>query len=102
MLVCLQFNLTFAESRHARSAVSGNLELRAKGNVIEFANTNAIPAHGLAGIFPEGRSRIEEISLSSGRTKHFRLAARAIACVELPNWDGAKQRAISVRPKSIC
>jgi hypothetical protein len=87
-----------AASRHARSAVSGNLELRAKGNVIEVANTNAIPAHGLARISSEGHNRIEEISLSAGQTKRFRLPARAIACVELQNWDGTKQRAINGQP----
>jgi hypothetical protein len=87
-----------AESRHARSAVSGTLELNAKGNAIEVANTNAIPAHGLVRISSAGQSRIEEVSLSAGQTKRLALPAHTVACVELQNWDGTKQRTISGPP----
>ncbi|MGA2244959.1 MAG: hypothetical protein ABSH48_08175 [Verrucomicrobiota bacterium] len=87
-----------AESRHARSAASGNLELNAEGNIIEIANTNAIPAHGLLRISSAGQSRIEGISLPAGQTQHLSLPARTVACVELQNWDGTKQHAISGLP----
>ena len=83
------------ESRHARSAVSGHLELHSRGNGIEIANTNAMPAYGRARISAAGRSRIEEISLPAGQTKRLPLPSREVACVELQNWDGTKQRAIS-------
>jgi len=87
-----------AASRHARSAVSGNLELNAMGNRIEVANTNAIPAHGLVRISSAGQSHIEEIALPAGQKKPLSLPAQTVACVELQNWDGTKQRAISGPP----
>jgi hypothetical protein len=90
-----------AESRHARSATSGDLELRKKGSVIEIANTNAIPAHGLVNISLAGRNRIEEISLAAGQSKQLPLPAQTVACVELQNWDGTKQRAVSGPPLGL-
>jgi hypothetical protein len=87
-----------AESRHARSAVSGSLVLQATGNTVEVANTNNIPAHGLVRISSAGQSRVEEISLAAGQTKRLSLSPQTVACVELQNWDGTKQRTLSGPP----
>ena len=84
-----------AASRHARSALSGNLALDIGGNTVEVANTNVIAAHGLVRISAAGQSRIEEISLAAGQKQRLSLPAQTIACVELQNWDGTKQRAVS-------
>ena len=86
------------ETRHARSAVSGDLLLSNTGNTVAVVNTNPIPAHGLVRITAAGRSQIEEVSLLAGQTKPLPLAAGSIACVELQNWDGTKQRAICGSP----
>jgi len=74
-----------AESRHARSAVSGSLALQVTGNTIEVANTNPIPAHRLVRISSAGQSRFEEISLAAGQTKRLSLSPPTLACVELQN-----------------
>lgn len=87
-----------AESRHARSAVSGSLTVQAKGHAVEVANRDAIAAHGRVRISSAGQSRIEEISLAAGQKKRLSLPAHTIACVELQNWDGTKQRAFSGPP----
>lgn len=87
-----------AESRHARSALSGSLELNANGKTIAVANPNPIPSHGRVRISSAGQSRIEGISLAAGQTKRLSLPAQAVAWVELQDWDGAKQRAISGPP----
>jgi len=87
-----------AESRHARSAVSGDLELIAEGNRIEVANTNATAAHGLVRISAAGQSRIEGIFLPAGQKRRLSLPAQSVACVELQNWDGTKQRTLSGPP----
>lgn len=86
------------ETRHARSAVSGDLLFSNKENKVEVVNSNPIPAHGLVRITAAGRSQIEEISLRAGQAKPLALPANSIACVELQNWDGTKQRAICGSP----
>ena len=63
-----------AESRHARSAVSGDLELIAEGNRIEVANTNATAAHGLVRI-SVGRPKPHRRHFPPCRTKAAPVAA---------------------------
>ncbi len=86
-----------AATRHARSAVSGNLELRSRGTTVEVANTNAMASRGWLRVTGGGRSRVEEISLAAGQNRRLDLPAGKVAGVELQNWDGTKQRVLGGR-----
>ena len=108
-----------AATRHARSIVSGELELRAAGNTVELVNTNAIAARGMLRLSAAGKSRIEEVTLKPKSVKRFPVTAGgprppdAVAgnkdktsrpeaavrpagawCAELQQWDGTKSRLI--------
>lgn len=83
------------ESRHARSAESGDLALQAVNSGVEVTNPSALPAHGWLRISTAAHNRVEEISLSAGQSKRLALPTDDLTCVELQNWDGTRQRTTS-------
>ena len=83
-----------AAARHARSFLSGELQLRAVENAVEVTNVSAMPSRGVLRIVADGQIRIEDVALSPRGTQRVAAGTANAWCAELQQWDGVKLRCL--------
>jgi hypothetical protein len=87
-----------AAARHAASAFSGDLSLRAVKGALEVVNTNAVSSHGWLRVTARGKSKIEQVRLRPRSSRRITTPLKDAWCAELQRWDGTKTRLAGGKP----